>query len=76
MKHNHSENVGSKSAMLVLSHSTLVDEIYPTLSVRDILSVELVCRATRLAVKGLSTSSGLVSGYFLTHISSVATSGI
>jgi hypothetical protein len=76
MKHKHSENVGSESAMLVLSHSTLVDEIYPLLSVRDILSVELVCRATRLAVTGVSNSSDLVPGHFLTQISSMVTSGI
>jgi hypothetical protein len=71
MKDKHSDNVGSESAMLVLSHSTLVDEIYPLLSVRDILSVELVCRATRLAVKGLFTSE-LVLGHLLTQISSMA----
>jgi len=53
MIHKHSNDPGSCSAMLVLSHSTMVDEIYPLLSVRDILSVELVCRATSLAVKGL-----------------------
>jgi hypothetical protein len=37
---------------LVLSHSTMADIIYPLLSVQDILNIELVCRATRIAVKG------------------------
>jgi hypothetical protein len=40
------------AATIVLSHSTMADIIYPRLSVQDILNVELVCRATRMAVKG------------------------
>jgi hypothetical protein len=40
------------AAAIVLSHSTMADIIYPLLSVQDILNIELVCRATRIAVKG------------------------
>lgn len=45
-------NSTASFAVLVLSHSTLADILYPHLSVHDILNLELVCRATRAAVKG------------------------
>jgi hypothetical protein len=41
-------------ATVVISHGTFVDVIYPLLDVRDILSLELVCRDARISVKGRS----------------------